>query len=369
MATGFPTQNTTPTKAYLYEIYGDILTAAITYTPGSPAGTISSGTTYNVGSRLIPYGFRAKIKKFYIKTNFGGKCLGYVARGAVAFAEPHPKMNSVIEWSFPTGGGIWELNWDLDVEFLEGGILDLKITSSESITNAQISVMPIGQLLTQDPNTDADGVVDVWGDSITWQIGGNQGGGATPNYGYTHWAARVCSALRADGVSVWENNKGFGGANTQNIVDAMNSGYYGRPKSEWNRLKMVMIGVGINDSASGSATSQGYQAKMKQILNYIYKHAPNCAVLLAGQTPVDPTDTNRALYVQSYRDVLQALVTDTDYTGKQLRYVEMTTNFTVTAANYTDTAPMLHPRWDTGGLIMFNNAYPVVKLFDFYVNR
>jgi len=364
VSTGFPILNTTPNKSYLYEIYGDWWTGSVTRT----VGTTAIGSTYNVGSLTVPFGFRAKVTAFIVKSSFGGKCLGYVARGAVSWAEPQPKVTNTIEFSFPAGGGSIIIPWVPDVDFLEGGILDLKITANEATSGNTVNVMPIGQLISNDTHTDADYVVDVWGDSITWQIGGNAGGGSLPNLGYTHYAARICSQLRTQGIDVWRNNKGFGGANTQNLVDAMYGGLFGRPKSEWKRLKLVILGIGINDAASGSASSTGYVAKMKLLLNYIFKNAPECAVLLAGQTPVDPTDTNRTLYVQSYRDAMLALTTDSDFTGKEIKYVDMTTNFTVTAANYTDTNPMLHPRWDTGGLIMYNNAMPVVNTFSFVAN-
>jgi hypothetical protein len=365
MSSGFPILNASPSKTYLYEVYGDWWAGAITRT----VGTTVSGTTYNVGSVVVPYGFRAKVTGFVIKSSFGGKWLGYMSRGSVNWAEPQPKVINNLEYSFPAGGGSIILPWVPDVDFLEGGLIDLKITANEATSGNTVSIMPIGQLISNDTHTDAQNVVDVWGDSITWQIGGNISGGTLPNLGYSHYAARICSQLRTLGIDVWRNNKGFGGANTQNLVDAMYGGFYGRPNAEWKRLKMVILGIGINDAATGSASSTGYVAKMKLLLDYIYKHAPTCAVLLMGQTPVDPTDTNRTLYVQSYRDAMLALTTDSDYTGKEIKYVDTTTNFTVTAANYTDTAPMLHPRWDTGGLIIYNNAMPVVNTFNFVVNR
>jgi len=355
--TNFPVQVNDRSK--LYDIYGDWL---YTGSSRSIAGTTVVSTSYNVAGSIIPYGFRARVKSIVIRSNLGGTLTGNVRRGF--FAVDNIKSDQVIVGSFPNGGGTIVIPWPDNVDFLEGGFIDIRITASEAITGAVVSTWPIGELLSNDEYIDAKYVVDVWGDSITWTNGGNLAGGSIPNFGNSHYAARITSQLRKDGVDVWRNNRGFGGSTSTHLSQGVQNGAFGRPQSEWARLKMVIIGTGINDSAFGNAPSQNFTSNMITILNYIFLNKPDCAVLLMGQTPTD--NSTRATNLPSYRTETQALLSS--YPGKQIAYVD-NTNIPLIAANFTDTGPFLHPRWDTGGLIMYNNAYPIVQQFGFYINK
>jgi hypothetical protein len=349
----FPTVNND--RSRLYDLYGDWLSIGST----RAAASYTSGNQINVAGSIVPYGFRARVTSLTITSTFGVTLQGQVQRGY--FAGANPKVNAPIVGRIPNGGGSVTLQWPESVDILEGGFFDLRVTPTETGTNGTVTTWPTGALLTNDEYIDAQYMVDVWGDSIVWTNGGNLAGGSIPNFGNSHYAARITSQLRAEGIDVWRNNRGFGGATTLTLSQAVQLGLMGRPKSEWNKLKMVILGTGINDAAFGDATSQNFTANMTTILDYIYLNAPNCAVLLMGQTPTD--NTTRATNLPSYRTATQALVTQ--YVGKQIAYVD-NTNIPLIAANFSDTGPYLHPRWDTGGLIMYQNAYPVVQTFNFY---
>lgn len=349
-------------KARLYDLYGDWLTiGSVRPIPNST----EIGVQYNVAGAIVPYGLRAKVKSIIIRSTFGITLQGQVQRGF--FSGANPKVNQIIVGSIPNGGGTLTIDWPEDSEWLEGGFFDLRVTATEVTSTGIIYTWPIGQVISSDENVDAKYIVDVWGDSITWTNGGNKGGLTIPNFGNSHYASRICAQLRKDGINVWKNSRGFGGSTSTQLAQAVECGLFSRPQSEWKKLKMVIIGTGINDAASQTVSASNFVSNMKTILNYIYLNAPDCAVLLMGQTPTDHGPRNNNL--AGYRSAMQALVTDSDYIGKQIKFVDTVSNFPVVSSNFSDTGPMLHPRWDTGGLLMYQAAYPIIQTFDFYLNK
>jgi len=353
------------TRQELYAIHGGVWQS----TNRATIGTTVINTTYNGGSLVVPYGFRARCSGVTIKSTFGGRLIGYICRGW--FAQTQPQLINTLESTFPAGGGELYFSYSQAVEFLEGGLFQPKITATEATSNNFITVeVHDPELISMGMNTDAPFYHLSMGDSIQWQILGNIGGGALPNLGKTLYTSRAMADLRAHGVKIWHLKKAFGGASTQDWLNAIYSGYFDMPYSEAEKVVSATLGIGINDAANAAntvATQDGdYTTKLKLGITELYKKFPNLENLfLAGQTPVDPTDTNRNLYVAGYRSALQALVADQTFAATipnmKLSYIDMVTGFTVAAASYTDTNPYLHPRGDTGHVYMYNSFLPVLQ--------
>jgi len=351
------------TRDELYATYGDFTSISRNITSNN---NVTVGQLIDFTSSGVPYGFRFRTRSISFYCSFGCRILGYISQSYAAGETS--KLIDRPELTIPNGGGTITIPWALSVEFLEGGMLNPRIVSNEAVTGGYSFRMNVmGEIISSDMDTDADMVAEIWGDSITWTAGGDEGGLTIPNLGDKHYFARICEQLKKDGLSIWRSNKGFGGATAKQVVTAIRSGYYGRTKSQWSRLKLLVIGVGTNDALTGNATSTNYSANLKFILDYVFRNAPGVAVLLMGQTPTDTA--SRIPNLPSYRTVMQSMLTDPDYTGKEIRYVDTTVGFDVITANFTETVAgeRLHPRWDTGGLIMYNQAYPVVQQFSFYI--
>jgi len=355
------------TKNELYSMYGDFCDLSINQGSGN---SVAIGGIIDFASKTVPVGFRCRIKSIVIRSTFGGRITGSISRAYAA--QTLDKMKLTPEMNIPNGGGQIVIPWGNAVEFLEGGRLGLRIVATEAVTGYNLQITTIGaEMVTDDADTDADGVGDVAMESIGWtQLGLLGGTGTVPNLGYTQFGARICNQLKKDlKISIWRNNKSFGGAITQLMVYAMQNGYYARSRSEWARLKFVILGCGLNDAEGGDATATNYISKMKLLLNYYYQNAPKVAIILVGATPTD--DPVRSPNLASYRSAMQSLVADSDYAGKELKYADMSIGFNIQNSNFTETVAgtRLHPRGDTGHVIMYNNVFPVIQTCNFYTQN
>jgi len=362
------------TKEQLYAQYGDVLDMTKFITSGNQI-SVDSQVTFE--SEIVPWGFKGQIKYLSIYIPFGGRVTtGSSVSGfqRTYGGKRQPKLTIKPEFYIPTGGGTLNIPLDLKTEFFEGASIQFRIISNQTLPQAgyTLSISAFGQMISSDEDTDADNIIEGVGDSIMWTAGGNLNGGSSsnPNMGDTHFLARICNQLKKDGISCWRNNRGFGGATMTAIALNVRSGFYGRPRSEWAKLTLLVINAGTNDAEIGTATSQNYEANLKSVVNYYFQKAPHVAILLCGQTPTD--DPVRVTNLPAYRTIMQSVAASSDYTGKEIKYVDMMAlgDPATSPQNYTETTvnSRLHPRWDTGGLVMYNQAYPIIQTLNFYTD-
>lgn len=334
------------------------------------ATSTTSGTNIQLRRITFPAGFVTRFSRLVIKSTVGfaintSPSLSVAMKGY--YASSNDKASYNLFGSVPNGGGTLTIDFNPNTLWHENGFIQINIILSENAPSGYTvsTFLEGGQVITSTlANRDAKYVFLNIGDSISWTAMGNVGGGSVPNFGATHYSARIESKLIAAGISIRRSQRGFGASTAATWAQAVRGGFL-----DPTPINLVTVGLGTNDAANGVASATSYSANIQEILDYLFLRNPNASVILLGppSTDLPPRSTN----LQSYHDVLIALTTDVKYEGKDLRYYDCRTDFSIIVSNYTETTlgTLTHPRGDTGHAIIANGLWPVVQMTKFYINR
>ena len=256
-----------------------------------------------------------------------------------------------------------------------------------------VSISPNASMYTNDSNFSASKVFMTIGDSISWgSLGTEEGTSSRPNFGETHYSSRIANTLRAENnFDIRVSRRGFGGSTSNRWYEYIKSGVLDRTLLNYynsNKTKLLItIGLGTNDAAisdayatvtspTSSTSTTTFRIRMEKIISYIYGKCPNASVIVLGPPNNDLTSGNRALNTSSYRVVGQQLVTEGIasgglFVGKDLKYYDQSYGLSLNNIDYTEQSvgSHLHPRGDTGHLIIATGLLDVVKTTKFYLDN
>lgn len=323
-------------------------------------GTATPYQSISLPGQRIPPGLCAIVRSITVSVSKPCNVFGFIIKTVQTSANALTRLRHSINLVLTPG--THTLNFSEGIEMYEGGQVQLSYIPTTDEKPA-ITVQINGITYTNDHHYSARNVYMAIGDSKSWGTIGNIGSTNMPNFGDSLYSNRISNQLRSEGVDVRCSNRGFGGAFSGDMVYAIRAGL-------WERTvpNLLTIDVGANDAAIGTAGTP-YTDNVKFIINYFLAKNPNCSIVLLGPPPTD--ETSRVANIGSYRTALQAIAELPEYADVDLFYCDTTPNLTVNNTNYVEqvAGTRLHPKGDTGHLILYNNIYPVIQQTKFYIDN
>lgn len=175
---------------------------------------------------------------------------------------------------------------------------------------------------------EAQWIVCVIGDSITWDIPSTNG---TADAGGEHlWGARVVERMNDRGAigGVRLINKGFGAADTRSAYLYMRDGYYDSPAD------LNVLSFGMNDCANQYISVSNYKANLLEIIKNCFRKNRNTEVIVCGPSSTD--DPVRTPYIAAYRTAASEVATSAAalFPGS-VRYVDLSTAYSTSSSDIT----------------------------------
>lgn len=214
--------------------------------------------------------------------------------------------------------------------------------------------------------------LDIYGDSITWAVGGLT---ANPQYsGFPAFGCEYFPTLVRDYLedkfktSIKTTTHSFGGSNTSGMLQLINT-MGGAPYSD-----IAFISEGMNDSGTTANISTSvYTANINKIFNKIKNRNNDATVFIFAPSSTD--DSAGRPNIQAYRDALKTLFTDVlggtmsnvggginGYSAtNKIIFVDLSTAYPSTDATFfSDSSPRIHPNVLKGHPAIFNIIKPVI---------
>lgn len=232
--------------------------------------------------------------------------------------------------------------------------------NSTNTTSVRVSLGLVGNLVTDDFNTTADYIIDLWGDSILFGTG--------PTQEKNLIAFLIRNYFTGKGNNVRHRNNAVSGSTSSNHDIFRQVGYYNRQPA---KIHFVMLGTNdINAGTSATVTS----ANIVNIASQLLATDQTCKVVIMAIPPVNNSTKDAASTVTSnqIQSDLATLATSlgltlnpayTQANTGRLYYIAGTRT-AWTFSDATKTTDGTHPN-DTGAPLMFNGA--IKPFLDTYI--
>ncbi|EKE03671.1 MAG: GDSL-like protein Lipase/Acylhydrolase [uncultured bacterium] len=177
------------------------------------------------------------------------------------------------------------------------------------------------------------------GDSITWC---NYESGATGDDIYT-W--KIYNSIKSNYGSIKYINKGIGGQDSNEMVS----------NKFWSctfEPHLVTVGIGMNDCANGTISTNTYKTNLETIIDTLKSHKNDVHIILC--TPSRTSDAARLPYIDDYRTAMAEVAV-----SKNVSICHFENAFTQEeVATYTTDG--IHPN-KAGHTLLYNQLWPIVQ--------